>query len=313
MILKNKKNFILFKGSFIFFTFFYTLGADLFAQSPMPIKLNTQSFGIEMDLVIKELNSRPIDPKSSLEIAQSLKTINTEFVGLEAETLLFISKSEFYRSILKNPFMPKSHNLEISSGLLEKINSTLSEEAKSLQLSQMSKWLWQMIMKDFASSRKDKLLDNYQSASRIDPELKARADYLRKKVNLLSPWIQLYSKAQVKSINNKMIDIIKLYLKRLSIKAYYFHHHVTRKKGDPLKQFFVIPEYLLVPELKSNNKDSVQNKDISPATGEELRNEASKDLKNLEKNSEEATKSKEIDKIVSPSSNPMKNDWRPKN
>ncbi len=245
----------------------------LFAQDISGLSIVSKSVPYEIELLIEHLKASPLSKDEKQNLIARLDLINSDLKGLDSKELMFLLKSETYRSILTNQYLQDTAKLQVNQTIIKSINKKL--EKNKVIYASFSNWIIETILNDLSPFMADNFLTRYQSVDRSNPKDLLRAKRVERVLKYISPMLSAFLSMSPEEFNSLTKKIALDTIERLTKKSFYFKEF-ARKSDSGSDQLFIIPEISLTPEASqpikedSMEEDSASQKAKAQETVEDL-------------------------------------------
>ena len=202
--------------------------------------LKAQGLSVELELLLKHLsNSKDITSEQAAVTVGAASLINEDLSKTPKSNVLFLIKSEIYKSLLNNQHLPRKDEILINETLVKSIESKVEKHAEIY--SEFAYWIANSVIEELAPYRSDKFLDKYQTIDRSNLKSRARAFELQRIAKYLSPWLLAFNENSPEDFNKLVSDIAVDTLKGLSKKSFYFREFTSKNSSTTLGPIITIP------------------------------------------------------------------------
>lgn len=266
----------------IFLIFTCSLSAQAAFITPQKDKLP-----LELVILINSLNELKLTPDEQNKYLDEAKTLNGYLKFLTKEQIYFLVKAQIYKNVLEKEFQGDYKITKFTSLDIESIEKNYL--ANKNNYSPYASWLIQSVLSDFST------LKNYPGFNQVkltivekDPTL----NIIRKKLNLLSPWLGAIATLTATDFNSRLKKMMFKTLADIKDGSYLLKTYPTRPAETT--------DDLIVVSLKPQK--TIPVKEVVPNDGQDS-NSSESLLENSEieqKKAQEAVENLKIDENVTP-------------
>jgi len=228
------------------------------AQDISGLSIVSKSVPYEMELLIEHLKSSPLSKDEKQNLIARLDLINTDLKGLESKELMFLLKSETYRSILTNQYLQNTAKLQVNPTTLSAVSKKLDKN--KVIYASFSSWIIQSIQNDLSPFMVDNFLTRYQSVDRSNPKELLRSKRVEKVLKYITPMLSAFLSMSPEEFNQLTKNIALDAIERLTKKSFYFKEF-ARKNESGSDQLFLLPSISLIPEVSLPIKEDSLEED----------------------------------------------------
>ena len=178
-------------------------------------KINIQSINtpLEYRIAISSYNSYNLRPDEKDDYLRDIITSDTFFAHIPKSELFLLCKTEIYKLVLSFPNKNQSHKRVINQDIL----NSLALKAKERGLNPLSTWILNATISDIKKVINYKYYQTYLIQKSQKKKLSTvELIKIDKKINLLSPWINIYLQTDIEQINLMLRPLHKKIIKRLA-------------------------------------------------------------------------------------------------
>lgn len=268
-----------------------------------------KGFSSELEVMVDQLSkSKMITYKEAQEIADAARVSNVDLSKAPKSNALFLIKSEIYKSLLENSFLPQKSRLTLSSSLIKTLDAKLKKHR--LIYGPFSKWIMDSIKTELSSYMADDFIDKYQSVSGNDIKARTRAMELERLAKYLGPWILEFLDRSPEEFNALTDLVAGASLKSLARKGFYFANFSDDYSSSFGEELFSVPS--LKGPIESKAQES-KDKGLKEIKADRLE-KGKADVQELAPNSDDPSSA--IDELLDSShkapSEVDKNSWKPR-
>jgi hypothetical protein len=162
------------------------------------VSLKSVNTPIEYRLVVDSLNSYDLSDKEKEQLLTDIITSDTYFSHIPKTELFILCITEIYKLILSFPDKSSNYKRDINQDLI----NSLELKSKSKELNPMGKWIMKAVIKDLELIINYKYFQTYQIQKAQNKKLSTiELIKIDKKVNLLTPWINIFLQNEAEQIN----------------------------------------------------------------------------------------------------------------
>jgi len=201
---------------------------------------NTKKLPSEFCYLLESIQKTEFSPAEKQSFTDTLKELDAQFNLMTKEEIFFILKGEIYKALLAHH--KNSTEIPLEDTQLSRLNKALLEKGSRLY----AFGLWLMI----ALKSDAEVLLHHPERSQLklgtkDKELLR----LKKKINLISPWIQNFLNMEIDEFHSDLRPLMKTILKRIEITIRLFvlqgrfeKIKLTKENSQPTLSFFTLKE-----------------------------------------------------------------------
>lgn len=242
---------------------------------------------LELVILINSINELKLSPDDNNRYIDEAKTLNGYLKYLTKEQIYFLVKSQIYKNVLEKEFQGDYKITKFTSLDIEAIEKNYQQNKKNY--SAYASWLIQSVLSDFST------LKNYPGFNQVkltivekDPTL----NLIRKKLNLLSPWLGAISTLTASDFNGRLKKMMFKTLADIKESAYLLKTYPTRPPESTSD--------LIVVSLKTQKAIPVKESGVQTPT---VTSESESLMENAEieqKKAQETVENLKIDENVAP-------------
>lgn len=182
----------------LFFSLFL-LGLTVNCQAEDIWVGNKNKIPSEFNYLLESLQKTEFTPAEKRSLSSTLKELDAEFTLMTKEEIFLIIKGEIYKTVLT--YHKGSHETPLEEGQLEQLKKALLE--KGPKLNAFALWLMIALKSDV------EVLLNHPKISPLKVGAKDKEQLrLKKKMSLITPWVQKFLSMEVDEFHNELRPII---------------------------------------------------------------------------------------------------------
>lgn len=243
---------------------------------------------LELVILINSINELKLTPEENSRYIDEAKTLNGFLKFLTKEQIYFLVKSQIYKNVLEKEFQGDYKITKFTSLDIEAIEKNYRLNSK--KYSTYASWLIQSVLSDFST------LKNYPGFNQVkltivekDPTL----NIIRKKLNLLSPWLGAISTLTAVDFNGRLKKMMFKTLADIKDSAYLLKTYPIRPAETT--------DDLIVVSLKAQKALPLKEESITPSTPGITEPDSFSEKSEIEqKKAQEAVENLKIDENVAP-------------
>lgn len=270
--------------------FILSLCINLHASQFMP---KEDKLPLEIVFLLKNLNEIKLSAKEDGRLVEHVKDLNRNLKFITKEKFYFVVKSEIYKNILEKEFQGDFKIMKFTSEQIKTIEESYIKNKD--QYSLFSRYLIESILSDFNT------LKTYPGFNQVklnsidrDPTL----NLIRKKLNLLSPWLGAMSTLEARDFNLRMKRLMLKIIEDLASITGVYKTYMPSEELE--KEDFIIVKTISekkLPIKNSNNEIETKSSDL------ESQSSIADDLSQASE--EESKKAQEVIENISPQIAPI--------
>ena len=211
--------------------------------------LEAKGLSVELELMLKHLSeSKQVTKEQAALSVGAASLINEDLSKTPKSNVLFLIKSEIYKSLLNNQHLPKKGEILINESLVKSIESKVQKHSEIY--TEFAFWIANSVIEELAPYRSDNFLNKYQTINRTDLKARARAFELEKISKYLSPWILALNENSPEEFNQLVTLIAVDTITGLSKKSFYFKEFSSKNSDSKTPTFIEIPSIGAVSETQ---------------------------------------------------------------
>ena len=239
-------------SSLILFLLFMSFKLQAFDKDFKPV---SERVPFEFVLMFDSLKGEITNPSEKILMIGLCKDLDTNLGFLSKEHIFMLMKSEVIKNVLEHKFS-KVRQLEMTSALLEKLESDFKKKQKNLN--RFSQWIWRSILAELNHRKSLGLISAkaFNARSFEGPKL-TEALRFEKYLRYLLPWLDKMEGLGAEEFNELSKEVSWVILERLNERSLLYKKFASTAEGDTKVTLFNIPQKLidLSPDEIKNMQD----------------------------------------------------------